>query len=55
MAGRFADAILEGFALLRADTTGLRTDTVRLLLGREPGNFADWCERNADAFRRAAA
>jgi len=49
-----ADAILEGFALLRADTTGLRTDTVRRLLGREPGTFADWCKRNADAFRRAA-
>lgn len=50
-----ADAILEGFALLRADTTGLRTDTVRRLLGREPGTFADWCKRNADAFRQAAA
>jgi uncharacterized protein YbjT (DUF2867 family) len=50
-----ADAILEGFALLRADTTGLRTGTVRRLLGREPGTFADWCKRNADAFRRAAA
>ncbi|MGH3212185.1 MAG: hypothetical protein ACRDNO_30925 [Trebonia sp.] len=50
-----ADAILEGYALLRADTTGLRTDTVRRLLGREPGTFADWCKRNADAFRRAAA
>jgi uncharacterized protein YbjT (DUF2867 family) len=49
-----ADAILEGFALLRADTSGLRTDTVRRLLGREPGTFADWCKRNADAFRRAA-
>ena len=50
-----ADAILEGFALLRADTTGLRTDTVRRLLGREPGTFADWCKRNADAFRPADA
>jgi uncharacterized protein YbjT (DUF2867 family) len=46
-----ADAILEGFALLRADTTGLRTDTVRRLLGRAPRTFADWCARNADAFR----
>ena len=50
-----ADAILEGFALLRADTTGLRTDTVRRLLGRGPRTFADWCARHADVFRRAAA
>ena len=50
-----ADAILEGFALLRADTAGFRTDTVRRLLGREPRTFADWCARNADTFRRAAA
>jgi uncharacterized protein YbjT (DUF2867 family) len=50
-----ADAILEGFARMRADTTGLRTDTVRRLLGRGPRTFADWCARNADAFRAAAA
>lgn len=48
-----ADAILEGFALMRADTTGLRTDTVRRLLGRAPRTFADWCARNADAFLSA--
>jgi uncharacterized protein YbjT (DUF2867 family) len=50
-----ADAILEGFAQMRADTTGLRTDTVRRLLGRAPRTFADWCARNADVFRSAAS
>jgi uncharacterized protein YbjT (DUF2867 family) len=45
-----ADALLEGFALMRADTTGVRSDTVRRLLGREPRTFADWCARNARAF-----
>ena len=50
-----ADAILEGFALLRADTTGLRTDTVRRLLGRGPRTFAGWCARHAGVFRGAAA
>ena len=49
-----ADAIVEGFALMRADTTGLRTDTVQRLLGRRPGTFAAWCARNADAFRPTA-
>jgi uncharacterized protein YbjT (DUF2867 family) len=49
-----ADALIEGFALMRADTTGLRTDTVQRLLGRRPGTFAAWCARNADAFRHAA-
>jgi uncharacterized protein YbjT (DUF2867 family) len=48
-----ADAIIEGFALMRADTTGLRTDTVRRLLGRRPRTFAEWCARNADAVRSA--
>ena len=50
-----ADAILEGFALLRAGTAGFRTDTVRRLLGRAPRTFAGWCARNADVFRQAAA
>jgi uncharacterized protein YbjT (DUF2867 family) len=45
-----ADALLEGFTLMRADTTGVRSDTVRCLLGREPRTFADWCARNARAF-----
>jgi uncharacterized protein YbjT (DUF2867 family) len=47
-----AEAITEGFALMRADTAGFRTDTVERLLGRRPGTFADWCARNADAFQR---
>jgi uncharacterized protein YbjT (DUF2867 family) len=45
-----ADAIVEGLRLMRADTVGLRTDTVRQLLGRSPRTFADWCTRNADVF-----
>ncbi|MCX5207808.1 NAD(P)H-binding protein [Kitasatospora sp. NBC_00240] len=49
-----ADAIAEGFALMRADTVGFRTDTVERLLGRRPRTFADWCARNADAFRLPA-
>jgi uncharacterized protein YbjT (DUF2867 family) len=44
------EALTEGLALMRADTTGFRTDTVRRLLGRRPGTFADWCARNAAAF-----
>ncbi len=50
-----AEAIIEGFALMRADTAGFRTDTVERLLGRRPKTFADWCVRNADAFRRLVA
>jgi uncharacterized protein YbjT (DUF2867 family) len=45
-----ADAMTEAFELVRADTVGLRTDTVQQLLGRPPRTFADWCARNADAF-----
>jgi uncharacterized protein YbjT (DUF2867 family) len=48
-----ADAILEGFTLMRQDTTGFRTDTVQRLLHRRPRTFADWCARNLDAFRPA--
>lgn len=47
-----AEAITEGFTLMRADTVGLRTDTVEQLLGRRPKTFADWCARNAATFRR---
>jgi uncharacterized protein YbjT (DUF2867 family) len=50
-----ADAIVEGLTLMRADTAGLRTDTVRQLLGRRPRTFADWCARNATAFPPPAA
>ena len=49
-----ADAIIEGFALMRADATGFRTGTVQRLLGRRPRTFADWCARNAGAFGQAA-
>lgn len=48
-----AAAIIEGFHLMRADTAGFRTDTVRRLLRRAPRTFADWCARNAAAFRPA--
>lgn len=46
-----AEALVEGLALMRADTEGFRTDTVEQVLGRPPRSFADWCARNADAFR----
>jgi hypothetical protein len=36
---------------MRADTAGVLSDTVRRLLGRPPRTFADWCARNAAAFR----
>ena len=44
------DAIVEAFSLMRADTTGLRTDTFRELLGRRPHTFAEWCTRHARVF-----
>ncbi|WP_433733440.1 NAD(P)H-binding protein [Nocardia sp. CA-129566] len=46
-----AAAIIEGFELMRADTVGFRTDTVRHLLGRTPRTFEEWCTRNINAFR----
>ena len=49
-----AAAIIEGLTLMRADIVGLRTDTVRRLLGRKPRTFADWCARNASAFPSSA-
>jgi uncharacterized protein YbjT (DUF2867 family) len=45
-----ADALIEGLTRMRADIVGVRSDTVRRLLGREPRTFADWCTRNAQAF-----
>jgi uncharacterized protein YbjT (DUF2867 family) len=45
-----ADALIEGLSLMRADTTGVRSDTVQHILGREPRTFADWCAHNAHAF-----
>lgn len=35
---------------MRADTVGLRTDTVERLLGRPPRTFAQWCVENAGEF-----
>ncbi|MFI9506010.1 NAD(P)H-binding protein [Nocardia sp. NPDC052566] len=48
--GPLADAIVESFTAMRADTVGLRTDTVAGLTGRDPRGFAAWCARNAAAF-----
>ena len=45
-----AAALIETVEVARADTTGLRTDTVARLLGREPVTFKQWCVRNAAAF-----
>ena len=45
-----ADALIQGLALMRADTAGMVSDTVRQMLGRAPCTFADWCARNAPAF-----
>ncbi|MFI1337299.1 NAD(P)H-binding protein [Streptomyces sp. NPDC020845] len=48
-----AEALVEGFTLMRADTAGLRTDTVEQLLARKPRTFAAWCAAHTDVFRRA--
>jgi uncharacterized protein YbjT (DUF2867 family) len=45
-----ADALVESLTRARADTVGVRTDTVARLLRRSPRTFADWCQRNAAAF-----
>ncbi|WP_067830142.1 SDR family oxidoreductase [Nocardia inohanensis] len=45
-----AAAILEWFTLMRADTTGFRTDTVTHLLGRTPRTFEHWCQAHHAAF-----
>jgi uncharacterized protein YbjT (DUF2867 family) len=45
-----AEALIEGLALMRADTAGVLSDTVRRVLGRPPRTFADWCATNAGAF-----
>ncbi|MFF0266316.1 hypothetical protein [Kribbella sp. NPDC004536] len=47
-----AAAIVEGLKLMRADTTGLRTDVVRRVTGREPRTYAHWCAANADLLNR---
>ncbi|MFC6157730.1 NAD(P)H-binding protein [Kribbella jiaozuonensis] len=46
-----AAAIVEGLKLMRADTVGLRTDTVRRLTRREPRTFAAWCDDNLQLFK----
>jgi uncharacterized protein YbjT (DUF2867 family) len=46
-----AAAMIEAFARMRTDTIGVMTEDVERLLGRRPGTFADWCARNAAAFR----
>jgi uncharacterized protein YbjT (DUF2867 family) len=46
-----ADAIVDGFERMRADTVGLRTQTVREQLGRDPRTFRAWCAENVEAFR----
>ncbi|MET8088125.1 NAD(P)H-binding protein [Micromonospora sp. NPDC005237] len=45
-----AAALIEGFALMRADTAGFRTDTIHRMLGRPPRSFTEWCTRNAHRF-----
>jgi len=46
-----AAAIVEGLQLMRADTIGLSTDTVRRLTRREPRTFAAWCDDNVRLFK----
>lgn len=50
-----AEALVEGLAIMRADTVGFRTDTAQRLLGRRPARFAEWCARNASAFAQPPA
>lgn len=49
-----ANAVIELYEVLRANTTAFRTDTIQRLLGRRPRTFADWCARNARAFQSTA-
>jgi uncharacterized protein YbjT (DUF2867 family) len=50
-----AAAVVEAWALMRADTVGARTDTVERLTGRAPRTFRSWCRENADVFTEALA
>ncbi|MFF2557303.1 SDR family oxidoreductase [Nocardia sp. NPDC058058] len=45
-----AAAIAESFEQMRSDTVGLRTGTVKELLGRAPHTFEDWCRAHRLAF-----
>ncbi|MFE3194421.1 NAD(P)H-binding protein [Nocardia sp. NPDC059240] len=47
---RLAEAIVEGFTLMRADTLGTRTDTVTDLLARPARTFAEWCVDHRETF-----
>jgi uncharacterized protein YbjT (DUF2867 family) len=47
-----AAALVEGLRSMRSDTKGLITTTVQDLISRPPRSFRQWCEANADAFRR---
>jgi hypothetical protein len=40
---------------MRADTNGIRTDTVQRLLARAPRTFADWCARHGHALQFSGA
>ncbi|QNE21793.1 NAD(P)H-binding protein [Kribbella qitaiheensis] len=46
-----AAALLDALTRARADTIGLRTNTVEHLLRRRPTTFESWCIRNASTFR----
>jgi uncharacterized protein YbjT (DUF2867 family) len=50
-----AEAVVEAWALMRADTVGQRTDTVERLTGCSPRTFRMWCEEHASAFDDAFA
>ncbi|WP_040806800.1 NAD(P)H-binding protein [Nocardia concava] len=47
---RLAEAILEGFTLLRTDAVATLTTTVADLLGRPATTFATWCDSHRAAF-----
>jgi uncharacterized protein YbjT (DUF2867 family) len=50
-----AEAVIQAWSLMRADTVGARTHTVELLTGRSPRTFEAWCRRHASAFADAFA
>ncbi|MHA7985238.1 NAD(P)H-binding protein [Rathayibacter sp. CAU 1779] len=45
-----SSAVVEAWSLMRADTVGVRTDTVEMLTGRPPGTFREWCSRHVRDF-----
>ena len=51
MPADYVDAILELLAAMKAGEVDAVTDTVQRVTGRPPARFADWVERNRDAFR----